>query len=164
MCFKRAAASSIANGNPSVRAQMSATNPIAAGDGVKPGATAEARSRKSSTAADGVGFRAYLKRRYLNLMLTAQPEWRATGRQDGQVWGCLEKIGDGRSGGNQVLESVQDDQCSALSETSRQRLVHVPSGWGKSDRCRDQRKHHLGVVRVGQADEKGATREVELGC
>src|SRR4030081_1035512 len=111
-----------------------------------------------------IGFRTYLKRRHLNLLLAAQAEGRPTVCRDRQVWSRFEKIGDCRSRGDQVLERVEDDQYSAITETLTQGALHLASDRGESDGNRDQRKHHLGIVRVGQADEKCTAREIDLGC
>jgi hypothetical protein len=164
----RAAASSMANGTPSRRRQISTTARAMAWMRAKSGRTAPARStqsaaagddrRSSSAAVPGVGRQR--ERRHGVLPFGTQPQHRQAGREDRHPGAAGQQFAEVAGRVDQVLEVVEDQRPSAIAEAldqGRQRGVGAP-GLGPH-RPRDRGENLLGLRDAGKRDESRAGLE-----
>ena len=145
----RAAASSMANGSPSRRAQISATVASEVVGGVEPGPAAAARARNSCTASSR-GQRGHRPDR-----LAADPQALTARRQEPQPRAVTQEVlGDLGGRRDDVLAVVEHDRAARVRRSSR------PAGPGRAARARRDRGPHGRRVADGrQLDEARAVRQ-----
>ena len=148
----RAAASSIASGSPSRRAQICSIRCVVAGLERRRGLSARARRRNSS--AEGFGG----QRRDGELVLGADPQRGAARDHELRARRDREQPGQVGRGVEQLLEVVEHEQQLAAAEDGGQALA-----LGRAELLGDLRRHARGVVERGELDEVRAVGEVRRG-
>ena len=146
-----AAASSIASGSPSSRAQISATMGAVASVSSKSGRTALARSAKSATAsfvASAAAFDrwSYSGRRSVGTRYSCSP-WTRSGARlvtRSSTSDPPREVGDDRRGAKQVLEIVQNQQGFPLGEEAMDLIDQRPGIHLAQAKCRCQSRARPG--------------------
>ena len=161
----RAAASSIANGSPSRRTQISATAGAFSFVTSKPGFTARARSMKRATASycdscasDGrLAGIWQVERRDRVLLLTRDLERAAAAGQDGEVRAGRQQLVDRCAGPDHLLEVVEHDQHALGADVVDEALDRrATAAIRQHEGLRDRRGHQLRVADGCQLDEPHA--------
>ena len=147
----RAAASSIASGRPSSRAQISSIACTSSPSGSNPGLAARARSTKSSAAADGssggTGCSRSARTRSGARLVTST----FTARRGG------DELGELRSRRQHVLEVVEHEQGALVAELASEALR---VGVGRAELLGERGEHEAGVGERLELDEHRSAREV----